>query len=710
MLTVNRYNGKQDGRLLAEARLWLRGVILFFLSLAVTPVLAQNVQLQDSSFVALPGNKLEVRLDFDQPPPSPKAYMIESPPRLVMDFWGVANDLGVRQLDIKSGQVDSLSFAQAEGRLRIVTNLNEPVQYRTFAQNNSLFIEFAGMDEAVAAQAPIATPRQVAGPRMPVMQDDRTRVTGIDFERIAGNQGRVVITMSDDEAGLDVIEEGNNVVLNLVGAALSDNLEQRVDVQDFATPVMFIDSMVSGENTTILIKPSAEPYDYMAYQTGNQLYVDFKPLTSREQADAQRDLFPYDGEKIDLNFQDVSVRSILQIIAEVAEKNLVISDTVDQSAGNITLRLKNVPWDQALDIILKTKGLDKREVGNVLLIGTAQEIAERERQELESQKQVEELAPLVTEFVQIDFRRASELKSHIEEAKLISERGFVLADDQTNVLMIRETPSQLEEIRRTLSRFDVEVAQILIEARIVEASESDTRELGIRWGFGVEGSINGNQFNVGGSPGDPFAMVGDEVELSDLGNLAVDFGVANQSSLAIGFASSSVLLAAELSALESDGRANIISQPKVITTNGSEASIASGQKVPYETQNEDGDSTTELEEVELSLTVTPQINPGDRISLNIAIEKDAVSGVAPNGELILDTNSLNTTISVPDGDTVVLGGIFITQDRDSQDKTPLLGDIPVLGNLFKARRMTKDKSELLIFITPRLIRESLTVR
>ncbi|WP_432697325.1 type IV pilus secretin PilQ [Marinobacterium sp. YM272] len=654
---------------------------------------AQDARLTDSSFVALPGGKIEIRLDFDAAPPAPKAYMIDSPPRLVMDFWGVSNEIGTRLQDIETGQVDSLNFAQAEGRLRIVANLNEPVEYRTYSEDNSLFVEFSGTSgsSAAAAKQPIAKTSQTYSSAMPVARDDRTRVQGIDFERVAGGEGRVVVTLSDDEAGLDIIEEGNNVVVNLIGAGVAPNLEQRLDVQDFATPVMFIDTMVNGQNTSLLIKPSAEPYDYMAYQTGNQLYVDFKPIAAEEEKNA-RDAFPYNGEKIDLNFQDVSVRSILQIIAEVAEMNLVISDLVDSSAGNITLRLKNVPWDQALDIILKTKGLDKREVGNVLMIGTAQEIAQREQQELESQKQVEELAPLVTEFVQIDFRRASDLKTHIEEAQLISERGFVLADDQTNVLMIRETASQIEDIRRTLRQFDVEVAQILIEARIVEASETDSRELGIRWGLSNaddSGSINGNPFDTA---------------------LAIDYGVDTSTTLAIGYASSSVLLAAELSALESDGRANIVSQPKVITTNGSPAEISSGQRVPYQTTDGDGGSDTEFEDVELSLSVTPQINPGDRISLDIDINKDSVAGAAPNGELIIDTNSLQTSISVPDGETVVLGGIFVTSDINSENKTPVLGDIPVLGNLFKSRRTSQDKQELLIFITPKLVRESLTVR
>ncbi|GGB98407.1 fimbrial assembly protein PilQ [Marinobacterium zhoushanense] len=695
MLTVNRLNEHAKGRLLSRAASWVKGVVFAALAVSFTsPVWAQDAQLKDSSFVALPGNKLEVRFDFDQPPPAPKAYMIDSPPRFVMDFWGVSNELGVRQMDVQSGQVDSLSFAQAEGRLRVVTNLNELAQYRTFTDGNSLFIEFSTTGSTVLAEAPIAPSKPVAGPRMPAMQDDRTRVQGIDFERIEGGQGRVVITMSDDEAGLDVFEEGNNVVLNLIGAGLSDNLEQRVDVQDFATPVMFIDSMVSGENTTILIKPSAEPYDYMAYQTGNQLFVDFKPLTAQEQADTS-DLFPYSGEKIDLNFQDVSVRSILQIIAEVAEMNLVISDAVDSSAGNITLRLKNVPWDQALDIILKTKGLDKREVGNVLMIGTSSEIAAREKEELESQQQVQELAPLVTDYVQVDFRRASELKNYIETAKLISERGFVLADDQTNVLMIRETAAQIEEIRRTLRKFDVEVAQILIEARVVTASSNFEKNLGIRWaGFAV-GSINGNE-----------TYITNAVNNNDM---LVDLGVSATSGFEVGFISSNFAIAAELTALQSDGVVEIVSQPKVITTNGTEATIESGQEVPYQVVEEDK-TTIEFKDALLSLKVTPQVNPGDRISLDLVINEDSLGQILENGERAINKNQVETSVVVNDGDTVVLGGVFRKETRNTVNKVPLLGDIPVVGNLFKSRQQSDSKEELLIFITPKLVRESLTVR
>jgi type IV pilus assembly protein PilQ len=459
--------------------------------------------------------------------------------------------------------------------------------------------------------------------------------------------------------------------------------------------------MSSGNNTSILIRPTNEPYDYMAYQTGNQLVLDFKPLTPAEQADAERDRFPYSGEKIDLNFQDVAVRSILQIIAEVAEMNLVISDNVDQQAGNITLRLKNVPWDQALDIILKTKGLAKRESGNVLLIGTAQEIADRERQELESQKQVEELAPLVTEFIQIDYRSASELKDHIEAAKLVSERGFVLADDQTNVLMIRETAAQIEEIRRTLRRFDVEVAQIMIEARIVTANTDFTKNLGVRWGIADNGNLG--DVTIGKT-----AAIGTGTATAVPG-LNVDLGTASNNTFAIGISGNSALLAAQISALESDGRGEVISQPKVITTNGKPAMIKSGQEIGYQTV-EDNDVQVEWKDVVLGLEVTPQLNPGDRISLDLKINQDTIGDTLSTGELSLNTNELETSVVVSDGETVVLGGVFQEESRNDVDKIPFFGDLPVIGAAFRNKVESRSKNELLIFITPKLVRNSLTVK
>ncbi len=667
---------------------------------------AESVMLKDSSFVALPGHKLEVRLDFNMPPPSPRAYAIDSPPRLVLDLAGTSNDLGRRQLDIKTGQVDSLSMAETEGRLRIVANLNEMVGYETYTEGNSLFLVFGGSANALSSTASRSrqakSVESVGSQAVPA----GTRVQGIDFERMDGGLGRVLISLSDDKSGLDIIEEGNNVVINLLGASLAGSLAQRVDVQDFATPVMFIDAMTSGANTTILVKPGAAPYDYMAYQTGNQLVLDFRPITYAEDEKRKQERFPFTGEKIDLNFQDVDIRSILQIIAEVAEMNLVVDDEVD---GNITLRLKNVPWDQALDLVLKTKGLAQRVVGNVMLIGPAADIAKRELEELEAQKQVKELAPLVTEFIQIDFRKASEMKSRVEQAKLISERGFVMSDDETNVLMVRETAAQIEDIRDTLRRFDVEVAQVLIEARIVSASTDFQKDLGIRWGAAAVESRKNSTFIIdGGSPSNTPQFVPGFPDTGN-SNLMVDLGVTPQSSIVFSYIRDNFLLSAELSALQTEGKAEIVSQPKVITTNGKPGLIESGVQIPFQTV-EDGEVSIEFKDATLKLQVTPQLNPGDRITLDLDITQDSVGAVLPNGEVSINKNQLTTTVNVADGDTVVLGGVFRNETVNNMSKTPLLGDIPYIGRLFRRKETSNNKTELLIFITPKLIRESLAVQ
>ncbi|WP_415897415.1 type IV pilus secretin PilQ [Neptuniibacter sp. QD57_21] len=670
---------------------------------------AAEVQMKQANFVALPGGKVELRFDFDAAPPSPQAYMINQPARLVMDLWGVENGLGTRSLDVKTGQVDTVNFAQTDGRLRIVTSLFESSSYKAFSEGNSLFVIIQSGGDQVNTAPPVADSKSMVSQSSvdssgsTGLMSDRTSVVGMDFEREEGGIGRVSITLSDDKAGVDIQEEGNNVVVNLIGADLSRALEQRVDVQDFATPVMFIDAMANGGNTSILVKPSAEPYEYLAYQTDNKLVLDFKPLSAAEKQERDKDLFPFSGEAIDLNFQNVELRSVLQIIAEVAELNLVVSDTV---GGNITLRLKNVPWDQALDIILKTKGLDQRTVGNVLLIAPAAEIARREQEELESSQKVEQLAPLRTEYIQIEYRKASEMLDAIEKAKLISDRGFVMADDETNIIMVRGTEKDIGEIRKTLRRFDVEVEQVLVEARLVNARSSVTEDLGVRWGFG---------FNSIDSDGEGWVINRDVTELDFSQGLSettlqVDLGAtaANAGAIAIGFKpGSSAILGLELSALETDGKAEIISQPKVLTTNGTQASIESGSEIPYQTV-EDGEVSIQFKDVVLKLDVTPRINPGDRIAMDLVIKQDSIGAVLPNGELSIDNNELKTSVVVPDGQTIVLGGVFKNETSEAVGKIPLLGDLPIMGALFRNKENKSEKTELLIFITPKLVRNSLT--
>lgn len=695
---LNTMNRVKQGSVRGRCGRLSRWLVLTLSAALALGAYAADSALKDTSFVALPGQKTEIRFSFSAPPPAPKVYMIESPPRLVLDFFGVSNEQAQRALSVESGVVSTLNFAEAQGRLRVVANLTQAASYTTSAEGNNLFIQLgdARMGTGSMAQtAPADRSNPAAQNSMPA--SDQTQVQSIDFERVDGGAGRVIITMSDDEAGLDIIEEGNNIVVNLLGASLAKSLENRTDVQAFATPVMFIDSMAAGPNTAILIKSSAEPYDYMAYQTGKQLILDFKPMTEQQLADRKADLFPYSGEEIDLNFQNVELRSVLQIISEVAEKNLVVGDEV---GGNITLRLKNVPWDQALDIILQTNGLDKRIVGNVMLVGGAAQIAERERQELEAQEQVKNLAPLLTEYVQINFRSASEMKGYIEQANLVTERGFLLADDQTNILMVRETGATIEEIRRTLNRFDVEVAQIMVEARIVTASSSFAKSLGVKWG--LSGTLDNGDVQIGQTITGPGAAgVG-------AGGLNVDFGVAGPT-IAVGFLRNNLLLAAELSALESTGNGEVISQPKVITTNGKAANITSGQQIPYQTV-EDGSTSTAFKDVALTLNVTPQLNPGDRIAMDLAINQDSIGRTLANGEISINTNQLNTSVVVNDGDTIVLGGVFRTEASEGVEKVPLLGDLPVVGAAFRNKQKTEQKNELLIFITPKLIREALTSR
>nr|WP_245912638.1 type IV pilus secretin PilQ [Marinobacterium halophilum] len=710
---------RMQTRYLGPFWLMLSAVLLMCFTRAAV---AQNAVLQDVNFASLPGKKVEVQMTFDTAPPEVKAYLIEMPPRLVMDLWGASSAMAQKMLAVKSGDVDSLHFAEANGRLRIVTNLNAMVGYNVQTQGNTLLLEL-GSDVAAPANTvstPVAHPQTTAaGSEATSNRTAQAEVAGIDFRRLEGDRGRVVIDLGTTGADLDIVEEGNNVVVNLKGANLKPGLQQRLDVQDFATPVNYVDTLVKGDSATILITPSAAPYDYMAYQSGNQLILDFKSMTQADQQ-AQKDLFPYSGEKIDLNFQNVEIRTVLQIIAEVAEKNLVVSDNVQ---GDITLRLKNVPWDQALDIVLQTKGLDKREAGNVLLIGTVAEIAEREAVEMQSQQSEITVAPLITDFIQIDYRKASDIKDRLVEAMMISERGFVLADDETNTLMVRETVKKVGEIRNTIKQFDVEVAQVMVQARLVTASNTAAKELGIRWGAGFKN----DRWSVGGSPNFPSTPVvhnpilssdqAEAVEDSEAlkenmtipGNLMVDLGIEKATSgLAFGFLTNRFLLSAELLAMQSDGKLEIVSQPKVITTNGKPAVIKAGQEIPTRTIDSDGKATVEWKEVVLKLDVVPQIIPGDKVQLDLIITEDSVGEVYDElGNRLINKQELRTSIVVSDGETVVLGGVLRNQTSENVSKTPFLGDLPVVGNLFRSRIAGNEKRELLIFITPQMIRESL---
>ncbi len=687
---------------LRSCRLCKLSFIFLFAIVISGNLMAKDILLLKFDTQQLSPGKIELKMEFDFPPPVPTAFVLKNPDRVLIDMWGVENGTSNNNYTIGQQSLRSVDLVQVKGRLRLVANLNRLTNYSSYSEGNNLFII---LDEnQQLSETAVSNTQVISNQTMASITDEpvekRTRVQGIDFERAENGIGRVKIQLSNSRSGTEVFEEGHNVIVNLTGAVLSDELNKRLDVQDFDTPVMFIDTFSQGQNTGILIKPSAKPYKFKSYQVGRELIVDFWPSRKKRYGATNsgvRNKSPsikkqFTGEKIDLNFQNVKIRSVLQIISEVAQKNLVVDDSV---SGSITLRLQNVPWDQALDLVLKTRGLDKRLVGNVLLIAPAAKLAERERIELEGQKQIEELQPIETEFIQINYRKSSDMKARLQEASLVSKRGFVLADDATNVLMVRETEKQLAVIRHTLARFDVAVSQIMIEAKLVVASSDISKDLGVRWGLGYAGQSG--KYNINGAGNGSLGAA----------PLAVDLGVSPQSAIRLGYVGSNGLkLSAEISALSTTGDAEIVSQPKIITTNGQTAEIESGQELPYVVVK-DGTPTVQFKDVVLSLKVTPQITPGDQIALELELTQDSIGLVLPNGEVSINKNSLKTSVIVKAGDTIVLGGVYRNEITSAIAKTPVLGDLPFFGALFRQTKKSEKKNELLIFITPRLIRKSL---
>jgi type IV pilus assembly protein PilQ len=526
-----------------------------------------------------------------------------------------------------------------------------------------------------------------------------------------------MLTLSDPSVDVNVFSEGDVVKIEFLDTTAAEELLRRYDVTDFATPVTTVD-VTSGESGVTLAMKATGDYDYLAYQTDLQYVVSVKPLTERE-IEARKSEFNYVGDRLSLNFQDIEVRAVLQLIADFTELNLVASDTV---AGRITLRLQNVPWDQALELVLKTKGLDKRQVGNVLMVAPAAEIAERERQEIEANKQIAELAPLQTEFLRIRYANARDVVGLFEAGSeeggtLISPRGSVIVDERTNSLIITDTASKLSEIRNLIDRVDIPIRQVMIEARIVIAQSDVSKQLGIRWGGGyldIGGddvtSVSGDLNNVVNLNQD--VINGNNPTLSFPGALLVDLGVASATgSFAVGYTSNDLFLTAELSALEAQGSGEVVSQPKVITGDKQQATIKSGTEVPYQESSANGETTVSFKEAVLALDVTPNITPDDRILLNLVINQDSVGDLVPSGTggaiPTIDTTQLTTQVLVGNGETVVLGGVFRTEDVESVSKVPFFGDIPYVGNLFKSTSSQQTKTETLIFITPRILAETL---
>tara|TARA_R100001440_G_scaffold53394_6_gene73164 strand:+ start:13616 stop:15730 length:2115 start_codon:yes stop_codon:yes gene_type:complete len=665
--------------------------------------LANAVSLNDVTFSSLPSDGTEIKLMFDGTPPNPTGYTIERPARIAIDLSDTQSALESRALSLGSGNAKSMTVVETKDRTRLIFNLVELAPYETSVQGNAVIVTIGGESGNGQAASSSSVSATVAAPASRSM--GRQGVSNIDFRRGEKGEGRVIVSLSDPKTPVDLSEGGGRIRLVLGDTNVPEELRRRLDVTDFATPVTRVDTFMQGDDAVIEIRPKGD-YDYLAYQAGGEFTVSVEPLTKEEADKRKEEKFPYSGDKLSLNFQDIEVRSVLQLIADFTGLNLVASDTV---SGSITLRLQNVPWDQALDLILKTKGLDKRQIGNVLLVAPADEIAARERLELETSKQIAELAPVRLDIVQVNYAKAADIVALIQaDEELISSRGFVSSDARTNTISVRETSDKLEQIRRLVSTWDVPVRQVLIEARIVRAQTDLAEELGVQWGLGYGDEVNSGNGN--------FVVGGDQGSVTSINNsgvgfpagLNVDLGVtrANSSSIALGYIGTDFLVDLELSAFESDGEAEIVAQPKVVTADRQTAKIKSGEEIPYQEASSSGATSVSFKEAALSLEVTPQITPDDKIIMDLTVNQDS-RGQETAGVPSINTNEVTTQVLVQNGETVVLGGIFQSETATTITKTPFLGDIPYLGRLFTKTTKIDERSELLIFITPKILKGEL---
>jgi len=709
----------------AVARITIMGLLTGLAGITAFAQEAGNT-LEGISAQALPGSKVEITLELSGPAPEPLAFTIDQPARIALDLADTKLALDSRRADIGIGVLDTVLAAEAGGRTRVVLNLDNLVGYQTRVAGNTVVVTLDSPASAATkvtqfASTPVASP---------VAAGAGHSIEAIDFRRTETGGGRIIVSLSDAGIPVDVRQEGGQVVVNFEGAHLPDELLKRFDVLDFATPVRSIDS-VRVDNDARLVIAATGAYEELAYQSDRVFTVEIQPVAEDEPERAATIYSgdkEYNGERLTLNFQDIDTRAVLQLLADISGRNIVVSDTVE---GNVTLRLQNVPWDQAMDIVLATKGLDMRENGNVIIVAPSEEIAAREKADLESRQEIEQLEPLFAEFVQVNYAKAADLADLLSEgngdAAILTERGSVAIDDRTNTLLVRDTAGSISEVRRLVATLDIPVRQVLIEARIVVVNDDFSRDMGIRWGYTAfrettDGlvSISGNNSgtdNMIGSYLDS-AAAGDDPIVAELPALSdrynVRLPIVNPAgSFGLSVLEDDFLVDLELSASQAEGNTEVISSPRVITANQKEAKIVQGVEIPYQEASSSGATTTQFKDAVLSLTVTPQITPDDRIIMDLKVTKDSVGEIlvgALGSEIpSIDTRQVITQVLVENGQTAVLGGIYETENADFQTKVPFLGDIPVVGNMFKSTRKVSNKSELLVFVTPKILKEGTTI-
>ncbi len=686
---------------------------LLKLSLAATCLLgfgeASARALVGLDYSVMTGNTLQIVFTFDEAASEPRTFTIDQPARIALDFGQTENRLAQRNVAVGVGAVQSIISAASSNRTRVVLNLTQKTQYNTVVSGNQITLTLDGDSEATTTAA---APEQASGEATPVSITDTgitKGVTNIDFKRGPNGEGRVILNLTSTSISTDVFRENDEVIVELIAAQLPDELQRRMDVTDFATPISFIDTVQEGSNIKMIISATSD-FEHLAYQADRVYTIEIAPITKEEQEERQKEKFGFTGERLSLNFQDIEVRSVLQLLADFTGLNLVVSDSVE---GNLTLRLNNVPWDQAMDIILKTKGLDQRRAGNVILIAPTDEIAAREKLELEARKQVEELERLRTEYIKVNYAKASDIADllKLEGNAIISTRGAVSVDERTNTLLVKDTTSSLASVRELLAELDIPVRQVLIESRVVIASDDFSKELGVRFGISRDSLDNngtGGGFQTSGTLNGTTQLINNDTLLANdrlnvnlpLQNPAGSFGLA-LTKLPLG-----TLLEMELSAAQIEGRGEVISSPRVITADSHTASIEQGVEIPY-LELDDGRATLTFREAVLALEVTPQITPDDRVIMDLEVRKDSQGENVSFGQNLsaptIDTREVQSQLLVDNGQTVVLGGIYETTKSTQVTRVPFFSDLPIIGDLFKSSINQDDRNELLIFVTPKIL-------
>lgn len=660
------------------------------------------------------GGVLNVKLGFKAPLSAPPpGFSVANPARIALDFANVENGLGKNSHLFNEGDLKSANVIQSEGRTRVVLNLNQAMTYETTVDGRFLLLALAPSVRSDAASAARVEHFSLARP-----DEQAHSIRDIAFRRGRDGEARITVDLSDANAGIDIRQQGQSLVVDFVKVVVPEGLRKRLDVTDFGTPVTAVNTVQQGANARITISPKGL-WEHNAYQTDNQFVVEVKPVIENPNKLVQGSRGGYQGEKLSLNFQNVDVRRLLQVIGEFTGMNMVVSDSV---GGSITLILKDVPWDQALDIILQQKGLDMRKNGNVILIAPREEIATKEKLEFESKMQIGDLEPLRTESFQLNYQKAEEVKKLLTDAsqRMLSKRGSAVVDTRTNLLFVQDTPSRLEEVRALIAKVDQTVRQVMIEARIVEAGDSFAKNIGVRLGFHDMGGGSSKKGSViGGNLNDTGAHTGQtsDVPKWPTDSLGVNLpatprsGNAGVFSMILFNQNKSAFLNAEISALEADGRGKVISSPRVMTANQVEAIIEQGVEIPYQQATSSGATSISFRKANLALKVKPQITPDGKITMTLDVNKDTPNTRLSTGAgVAIDTKHVKTEVLVENGGTVVIGGIYTEEKRDNTQRIPFLGDLPYIGWLFKNREWIDDKTELLIFITPRIVAEGLALR